>query len=105
MVETLVAMGIVSAVLLPAGFWLYKSRAGRAAAEKFQATQALEMQMHRAFLLRLKKDWSGEAGSPPFRLDIKVATREGETRLLGTAKNREGKIICRLEADLFGETP
>ena len=107
LIEVLVALGIISVVLLPTSLWLYSSKTSRAALEKFHATQALEMQMNRAFLLRQDKNWNGDVKVPEFfRLEINVENKDGETRLLGMAKNRDGKIVCHLESDFFsGVTP
>ena len=100
--ETLVAMLLVSAVALPASLWLYRSRANNAAWERFQAVQLLEQRMHRAFLLRYERNWSGTMDSAPgLRFDIRVEEEAGEFRLLGTARNRRGRAVVSLEASFF----
>ncbi|MDB5050703.1 MAG: hypothetical protein JWO30_3774 [Fibrobacteres bacterium] len=106
LVETLVAMSLVCAVLLPACFWLYQSRASRAAWERFHALQILEMKMNRAVLLRQGTDWSGEVPEPGYlRLEIKAVRDGAETRLVGTAKDRKGRLVTGLQAAYFEGKP
>ena len=102
LVETLVAMSLVGAVLLPLCFWLYQSRTSREAMIRFRATQALEMRMNRAVLLRQDKDWSEEIPGPGYlRFEIRPVRDGMETRLAGTAKDRKGRIVTRLQAVWF----
>jgi prepilin-type N-terminal cleavage/methylation domain-containing protein len=106
LVETLVAMSLVGAVLLPACFWLYQSRTSREAMIRFRATQALEMHMNRAVLLRQDKDWSEEVPDPGYlRFEIQVVRDGAETRLAGSAKDRKGRIVTRLQAVWFRGHP
>jgi prepilin-type N-terminal cleavage/methylation domain-containing protein len=106
LIETLVAMSLVGAVLLPTCFWLYQSRTSRAAMERFRATQALEMRMNRAVLLRQDADWSEEIPDPGYlRFEIHPIRDAAETRLLGTAKDRKGRIVAALQAGYFGSDP
>ncbi len=104
LIETLIALCLASAVLLPTSLWFYRSHASRAAYEKFQATQELERSMQRTFLLGLEQDWKDEVLLPglplPYRLEIRVLAKNGEIRYLGSAKNHEG-VICHLEVDRF----
>lgn len=101
LVETLVAMILVSAVALPASLWLYRSRMHHAAWDRFRAVQALEDRMNRAVLLRDTRDWSGAAEGTPYRLEIRAREEGGERRLIGTARDRRGRVLAVLEADLF----
>lgn len=107
LVETLVAMILVSAALLPTCVWLYKSEASRAAWNRFQAVQMLEDKMNRAFLVRLDHDETDEIPGPQFlRIDIRVLQKSGEIRLMGTARDRKGRIVAALEVDNFeGDLP
>lgn len=107
LVETLVAMSLVGAVLLPASLWLYSSRTSRDARDRFRAVQMLEMEMNRAFTLRLKEPWSREQPEPGYlRLEIRPIREGSETRLVGTARNRQGRILAELQAGYFaGRTP
>jgi prepilin-type N-terminal cleavage/methylation domain-containing protein len=101
LVETLVALILVSAVALPASLWLYRSRMHHAAWDRFRAVQALEDRMNRAVLLRADRDWSGTARGDAYRLEIRVEKEGPERRLVGTAKDRRGKVLVTLEAGLF----
>lgn len=101
LVETLVAMILVSAVALPASLWLYRTRVHNAAWDRFRVVQALEDRMNRAVLLRAERDWSGAAEGTPFRLEIRVSGGGGERRLVGTARDRGGKTVVTLESVLF----
>ncbi|HKP95157.1 MAG TPA: type II secretion system protein [Fibrobacteria bacterium] len=106
LVETLVALSLVCAVLLPACLWLYQSRASRAAWERFRATQLLEARLNREFLLRRDRDWSEEIPEPGYlRLEIRVVRDGAETRLLGAARDRKGREITRLQAGYFRGAP
>lgn len=106
LVETLVAMSLVGAVLLPTCFWLYQSRTSREAMMRFRAVQALEMRMNRALLLRQEKEWSEEVPDPGYlRFEIRPVRDGWETRLLGTAKDRKGRVVARLQAGWFGVRP
>lgn len=102
LVETVVAMILVSAVILPVSLWLYRSRVNHAAWERFQATQMLEQRMNRAVLLRFSRDWSEQPpGAAGLRFIIRVEDEAGERRLLGKAQDRRGKDVVSLEATLF----
>lgn len=101
LVETLVALILVSAVALPASLWLYRSRMHHAAWDRFRAVQALEDRMNRAVLLRADGDWSGTPEGTGYRLEIRAEEDGGERRLIGTAKDRRGKVLVTLEAALF----
>jgi prepilin-type N-terminal cleavage/methylation domain-containing protein len=105
LVETLVAMALAGAVLLPASFWLYRSHTTRAALDRFRALQSLEAELNRAVLLRLEQD---AAKSIPFpagaRLRIHVLRDGPETRLLGTVEDRRGRTLAELQAGYFGES-
>ena len=107
LVETLVAMALVSAVLLPGSFWLYGSRTSQAARERFRALQLLEVEMNRSLVLHLEKDVSEEIPGPPYlRLEIRSVRDGSETRLLGSARDRQGRVVTRLEAAFFpGRVP
>ena len=99
-------MALVLGVLLPACFWLYQSRTSRAAMERFRATQGLETGMNRALLLHLNENWSAETPNPGYlRFEIHPVREGSETRLLGTAKDRKGRVVSRLEAGYFGGKP
>jgi prepilin-type N-terminal cleavage/methylation domain-containing protein len=102
LVETLVAMLIVSVAALPASLWLYRSRANHAAWERFHTLQMLEHRMNRAMVLRLDQDWSEQVQGPPNRrFVIRVKNESGERRLSGEALNEQGKAMVTLEAVLF----
>ena len=104
LVETLVALALISAVMLPASFWLYRSRTSEAAWERFRAVQVLEMKMNRALLERWEKDRSEEIPGPGYlRLQIRVVQDGAETKLLGSASDRKGRPITSLEAAYFLE--
>jgi prepilin-type N-terminal cleavage/methylation domain-containing protein len=106
LVETLIAMTLACAVLLPASMWLYHSRSSRAALARFRATQMLEMELDRAWLLRLDRDFSREIPAPGYiRLRIHPLRDGRETRLIGTAEDRQGHILASLQAGYFGEDP
>jgi hypothetical protein len=106
LVETLVALSLIGAVLLPACLWLYQSRASRSAWERFRATQRLEMEMNRMFLLKQSKDWSAELPDPRYmRLEIRAVRDGAEVRLLGTAKDRKGRWITGLQSAFFEGKP
>jgi prepilin-type N-terminal cleavage/methylation domain-containing protein len=106
LIETLVAMSLVGVVLLPSCLWFYQSRTSRAAMEKFRATQVLEARMNRALLLRQGSDWSEEIPDPGYlRIEIHPLVDGSETRLLGTAKDRKGRIISQLQAGFFEGEP
>ena len=103
LVETLIALVLVSVLLLPASFWLVRSRAGRAAWEKFHAVQALEMRINRAVLTRLEKDMSEEMPEPwKQRIEIRVIRDGGDSRRVGTVRDRQGRQLATLDAWLFG---
>ena len=107
LVETLVAMVLVSTVLLPASFWLYRSRTSEAAWDRFRAVQVLEMKMNRAWLQHLEQDWAEVIpGSQRLRLEIRLVADGAETRLMGTVRDRKGKVITSLESVYFrGKIP
>lgn len=106
LIETLVAMSLVGAVLLPSCLWLYQSRTSRAAMEKFRATQVLEARMNRALLLRQGTDWSEEIPDPGYlRIEIHPLVDGTETRLSGTAKDRKGRLVSQLQAGFFEGKP
>ncbi len=107
LVETLVAMVLVSAVLLPASFWLYRSRTSEAAWDRFRAVQILEMKINRAWIQRQEQDGSEEIpGSQHLRLEIHVVKDGAETRLMGTVRDRKGKPVTSLDAAYFhGKIP
>lgn len=107
LVETLVAMSLVGAVLLPATLWLYSSRTSRDARDRFRAVQMLEIEMNRAFVLRLKDPWSREHPDPGYlRLEIRPVRDGSETRLMGTTRDRQGRILAELQAGYFaGRAP
>lgn len=107
LVETLVAMSLVGAVLLPASLWLYSSRTSRDARDRFRALQMLEMEMNRAFVLRQKEPWSREQPDPGYlRLEIRPIREGSETRVVGKARNRQGRILAELQAGYFtGRAP
>jgi prepilin-type N-terminal cleavage/methylation domain-containing protein len=105
LVETLVALSLVGAVLLPASLWLYP-RTGAGARERFRATQLLEMGMNRALLLRRDKEWSEEIPDPGYlRLEIRAVRDGAETRLLGSALDRKGRMVVQLQAGFFEGKP
>lgn len=100
--ETLIALILVSTVLLPASYWLYRSRASRSAVERFHALQALEARMNRAELLCLDKDLGATLWDPEYmQLRIRMVTEGPETQLLGSIQNRKGKTLVRLQAACF----
>jgi hypothetical protein len=102
LVETLVAMLLVSAVVLPASLWLYRTRTHHAAWERFRATQLLEDRMNRALLLRPDRDQRDrEEGPAGLRFEIEVEEEGDETRLIGKAINPRGRTVVTLEAALF----
>jgi prepilin-type N-terminal cleavage/methylation domain-containing protein len=107
LVETLVALSLVGAVLLPASLWLYSSRTSRDAMGRFRAVQMLEMEMNRAFVLRLKEPFSREQPGPGYlRLEIRPIREGAETRLVGKARDRQGRILAELQAGYFaGRAP
>lgn len=106
LIETLVAMSLIGAVLLPACLWLYQSRTSRAARVHFRATQALESRMNRALVLRLEKDWSEEIPDPGYlRFEIHPVRSGVETLLSGTAKDRNGRVVSHLQGAYFGAEP
>jgi hypothetical protein len=99
-------MTLASAILLPASFWLYHSRASRAAWDKFRATQALESELNRAVLLRWDHDSARDLpGAFPIHVAIRVERNADETRLFGTASDRRGRPLAELEAAYFTEVP
>jgi prepilin-type N-terminal cleavage/methylation domain-containing protein len=102
LIESLVALGLVSAILLPTSLWLYRSKASHAAWSRFDATQALEIRMNRALVLRAAKDVIEEIQQPRYlRIEIRAKTDGPEVKLLGVAKDRKEKILARQEACLF----
>lgn len=102
LVETVVAMILVSAVALPASLWLYRSRMNHAAWERFRAVQWLEHRMNRAVLLRYSRDWRETMDREPgLRFEIRVEEDAGERRLMGTAKDRGGRTLVTLEGSVF----
>jgi prepilin-type N-terminal cleavage/methylation domain-containing protein len=106
LVETLIAMSLASAVLLPASLWLYHSSASRAALEKFRANQALETEMNRALILKRADDAVTEFREPGYlRLEIRVDRDGKETRLLGTARDRKGRVLSALQGAWFAGEP
>lgn len=106
LVETLIAMTLASAVLLPASFWLYHSRASRAAWDKFRATQALESELDRAVLLRWDHDATREMSSPFYlKLIVHIERNADETRILGQALDRQGRPLAELQSGYFTEVP
>lgn len=106
LIETLVALTLASAVLLPASLWLYHSHASRAALAKFHAVQALEAEMNRALLLRLDHDAASERREPfPLRLRVRAVRDGKETRLIGTAQDRQGRIIAGMQAAWYAGAP
>jgi prepilin-type N-terminal cleavage/methylation domain-containing protein len=106
LVETLMAMSLAGAFLLPASFWLYHSRSSRAALEKFRATQALQTELHRALVLRLDHDTEKDVPGPPLmRLSLHVRKDADEVRISGKATDRKGRSLAELEAAYFGDGP
>jgi prepilin-type N-terminal cleavage/methylation domain-containing protein len=106
LMETLVAMTLAATILLPASFWLYHSRASQAAWDKFRATQALESELNRAVLLRSDHDATREISSPFYlKLILHVERNADETRLLGQALDRQGRLLVELKSGYFAEVP
>lgn len=106
LMETLVAMTLAATILLPASFWLYHSRASRAAWDKFRATQALESELNRAVLLRSDHDATREVSSPFYlKLILHVERNADETRILGQAEDRQGHLLVELKSGYFAEAP
>jgi prepilin-type N-terminal cleavage/methylation domain-containing protein len=106
LVETLVALSLIGAVLLPACLWLYQSRASRSAWERFRATQRLEAELNRMLLLRQAEDRKVEFPDPGYmRLEIHAVRDGAEVRLFGSAKDRSGKVITGLQAAFFEGKP
>lgn len=104
LMETLVAMTLAGAVLLPASFWLYHSRASRAAWDKFRATQALESELNRAVLLRRDQNAIREIAAPLYlKLDLRCERNADETRIVGRALDRQGRLLAELQAGYFSE--
>lgn len=104
--ETLIAMALAGAFLLPASFWLYHSRSSRAALEKFRATQALQSELHRALILRLDHDSERDISGPQrLRLSLHVRKDADEVRISGKALDWKGRSLAELEAAYFGEAP
>lgn len=102
LVETVVAMILVSAVVLPASLWLYRSRMNHAAWERFHAVQQLEDRMNRAFLQRDARGLSGQVqGLPILRFEIRAVDEAGERRLLGEVRDAKGRSIATLETVIF----
>jgi hypothetical protein len=105
-VETLIAMSLAGAILLPASFWLYHSRSSRGAMDKFRATQALETELHRALALRLDHDSGKDLPGPPFvRLALHVHKAADEIRISGKAFDQKGRTLAELEGAYFGDAP
>lgn len=102
LVETLVAMIVVTAVVLPASLWLYRSRTNHAAWERFRAVQFLEDRMNRAMLLR-KAPALGEQmpGLPACRIEIRAEDKRDGRRMVGMAKDGRGRILASMETMLF----
>lgn len=102
LVETMVAMIVVAAVVLPASLWLYRSRTNHAAWDRFRAVQILEDRMNRAVLLR-KAPSLGEQmpGRPDWRIEIRIEDKGDGSRLVGTTKDGRGKVLASMEAMLF----
>lgn len=106
LIETLIALSLVGAVLLPSSVWLYQSRNSRSAWERFRAVQGLEMRMNRALLLRQEKDSKEEVAGPRYlRYEIRLLKDGEETRLLGLALDRKGGIVARLQGGYFEAKP
>ena len=106
LIETLIALSLASAILLPASLWLYHSRASRAALVKFHATQALEQEMNRALLLRPDHDVTTERlGHGYLRMRIRAVRDGKENRLIGTAFDRQGRSLAVLRATWFARAP
>lgn len=102
LVETLVAMLLVAAIVLPASLWLYRTRTHHAAMERFRAVQQLEHRMNRAMLLRPDRGLRDrEAGPAGLRFEIRVKEEAGERRLVGTAVNPRGRAVVTLEAAVY----
>lgn len=106
LVETLVALAVVSAVVLSTSLWLHKNRTNQAAFRRFEAIQELEMRMNRAFLLkrdrRLGLPATGEQG---WQYRIRLEKGDGESILLGAVEDRHGKTIVELQVPLFSQDP
>jgi len=102
LIEVLVALGLVSAILLPTSLWLFSSKTSQAAMDKFRASQFLEVEMNRAFLQRVDHDVSKEIPEPNY-LHIKIHPQvDGlESKLMGTALDRKGKALAHFEASFF----
>jgi len=106
LMETLIAMTLAATILLPASFWLYHSRASRAAWDKFRATQALESEINRAVLLRWDHDATREDSSPFYlKLILHIERNADETRISGQALDRQGRPLAELESGYFAEVP
>lgn len=102
LVETLVAMGLISAVLLPACFWLYRSQASRAAGERFHALQVLETRMNRAQVACPERDIREEiTGHGYMRLEIRISHQGSEAHLSGSIRNRKGRVLANLQSACF----
>lgn len=102
LVETLVAMLLVSAVALPSSLWLYRSRTNHAAWERFQAVQSLEQRMNRAILLRGGRD--GAPDTAPGGISFELRVEDGgdsERLILGIARDRRGRVLVDLKVPLF----
>jgi hypothetical protein len=107
LVETLVALILVSAVLLPSSYWLFHNRTSGAAWKKFRAVQILELKMNRALLQRLDRDWTEEISGPDYlRLEIHITHDGPESRLVGLAFDRQGQLVTELDGAYFvGKIP
>jgi prepilin-type N-terminal cleavage/methylation domain-containing protein len=102
LVETLVALAIVTAVALPASLWFQRNRVNQAAWMNFEAVQGLELRMNRAYLLRRGDNLgmpSNEVG--PLQYRIRLEGRETEKHLTGIAQDAHGKVILQLSAPIF----
>lgn len=105
LIETIMALTLAGAILLPLSFWLYHSRASRGALERFRAAQALETELNRALILRLDHDVTREMSGPPYlKLTLQVGRDGEEARIRGLAADRKGRALAELQSAWFGDT-
>jgi prepilin-type N-terminal cleavage/methylation domain-containing protein len=102
LIETLVALILVTSVALPASLWFYRSRMNQAAMERFKAVQLLESKMNRALLGRLEKHYQESISLGGIKqLEIRHKRDGDEHYLFGRVIHSSGKEVATMEAVWF----
>ncbi len=103
LVETLIAMVLATAFLVPLSTWLYKNHVNQRALNRFCALSLLETELHRAFLQREEKTIFKEYEVPcRCRVEIEPELIGDEVKLSGKVLGLSGPPLGRMTISYFG---